>query len=115
MPKTKAVIDADTNAAINIATIEPILTPLEDKCVQELIQPTLDAINKQAETPADEDLQQIQALEDAMAEVDQKIILTEDRLAMLKSQKKEIKEQYLDALKKKRALYKSRLQNTFDY
>ena len=117
MPKAK--IATETTEVIKqaqaAANDEPVLTPSENAAIQELTPHTLDAIDNQSETPPDEDLQHIQAFEDAMAEVDQKIILTEDRLAMLKSQKKEIKEQWIDALKKKRALYKSKLQNTFDY
>ena len=76
---------------------------------------TLDAIDNQTETPPDKNLQHIQALEDAMAAIDQKIIVAEDRLAMLKSQKKDVKEQYLDAIKKEPTLYKSKLQNSFGF
>lgn len=115
---SKAKIAAETTEVIKqaqAANDEPVLTPSENAAIQELTQPTLDAIDNQPETPPDEDQQHIQSLEDAMAEVDQNIALAEDRLAMLKSQKKEIKEQWLDTLKKKQALYKSRLQNTFDY
>lgn len=117
MPKAK--IATETTEVIKqaqaAANDEPVLTPSENAATQELTQPTLDAIDNQSETPHDKDLQHIQSLEDAMAEVDQKIILTEDRLAMLKSQKKEIKEQYLDAIKKKPTLYKSKLQNSFNF
>lgn len=117
MPKAK--IATETTEVIKqaqaAANDEPVLAPSENTAIQELTQPTLDAIDNQTETPPDEDLQHIQALEDAMAAIDKKIIVAEDHLATLKSQKKDVKEQYLDAIKKKPTLYKSKLQNSFNF
>ena len=120
MPKAK--ITAETTETTEVikqaqaaANDEPVLTPSENAAIQELTPHTLDAIDNQTETPPDKNLQHIQALEDAMAAIDQKIIVAEDRLAMLKSQKKDVKEQYLDAIKKEPTLYKSKLQNSFNF
>ena len=70
MPKAK--IATETTEVIKqaqaAANDEPVLTPSENAAIQELTQPTLDAIDNQTETPPDEDLQHIQAFEDAMAE-----------------------------------------------
>ena len=92
------------------ANDEPVLTPSENAATQELTQPTLDAIDNQPETPP-----AINELEKAMAEIDQKIIVAKDHVSTLEAKKKEIKEQYLDAIKCKPALYKAKLQSSFGF
>ena len=127
MPKNKTLANesADVIQQAQAAANEPALTPLENQAIQELVQPTIDAIfNAQPEpTPKDQDQQHIDELDrqhiddlaQAMAEIDQKIVVAKDHVSTLEAKKKEIKEQYLDAIKCKPALYKAKLQSSFGF
>lgn len=65
--------------------------------------------------PEDKDQKFIDELADSMAEIDRKLSVAEDHVSTIKAQKKEIREQWLDAIKNKPTLYKKLLQEAFNF